>query len=137
MANNYFGGYNQPMYNQPMQPIQRQADILAVPVQGAQAAQNYLVGAGNTVILTDFASGFIWLKSTDANGLFSTLRTFKVQEITPQQQPDANFIQRSEFEQFQQNTNAQLQQILNYLNAGGKQNESVTANKQSADVTKV
>lgn len=134
MANNYFGGYSQPM---PMQPVQRQNEILAVPVQGAQAAQNYLVGAGNTVILTDFSSGFIWLKSTDANGLFSSLRTFKVTEVTPQQQSDGNFIQRAEFEQFQQNTNSQLQQILNYLNTGGKNNESVAVHKQSSDVAKV
>lgn len=134
MANNYFGGYTQPM---PMQPVQRQNEILAVPVQGAQAAQNYLVGAGNTVILTDFSSGFIWLKSTDANGLFSSLRTFKVTEITPQQQADGNFIQRAEFEQFQQNINSQLQQVLNYLNAGGKPNEPVAVNKQSNVTEKV
>lgn len=132
MANNYFGGYTQPM---PMQP-QRQNEILAVPVQGAQAAQNYLVGAGNTVILTDFASGFIWLKSTDTNGLFSNLRTFKVTEVTPQQHSDGNFIQRAEFEQFQQNTNSQLQQILNYLN-GGKSNEPVAVNKQPSIAEKV
>lgn len=132
MANNYFGGYAQPM-----QPVQRQNEILAVPVQGTQAAQNYLVGAGNTVILTDFTNGFIWLKSTDANGLFSSLRTFKVEEITPQQKPDGNFIQRSEFEQFQQNINQQLQQILAYLNqAGGKANDSVSINKQPANVSK-
>lgn len=131
MANNYFSGYGQPM-----QPVPRQNEILAVPVQGAQAAQNYLVGAGNTVILTDFSSGFIWLKSTDANGLFSSLRTFKVTEVTPQQNSSGNFIQRDEFEQFQQNMTSQLQQILNYLNSGGKSNESVSAHKQSTDVSK-
>ena len=131
MANNYFGGYPQPI-----QPVQRQNEILAVPVQGAQAAQNYLVGAGNTVLLTDFSAGFIWLKSTSANGFITDMKTFKVEEIKPQQNFDANFIQRSEFEHFQQNINSQLNQILNYLNQGGKPIEPVPVNKQSPDVSK-
>ena len=129
MANNYFGGYPQNI-----QPVQRQNEILAVPVQGAQAAQNYLVGAGNTVLLTDFSAGFIWLKSTSANGFITDMKTFKVEEIKPQQNFDANFIQRSEFEHFQQNINSQLNQILNYLNQGGKPIEPI--NKQSPDVSK-
>lgn len=107
------------------QPQQRNNSVMAVPVQGEVGAQNYLVAAGNTVLLTDFNEGFIWLKSTDVNAMFQSMRKFKVEEITPQPKQDKNFIQRAEFEQFQQNINSQLQQVLEYLTrAGGKEYES-------------
>ena len=57
--------------------MQRSNDVLAVPVNGEAGAQNYLVGAGNTVLLTDFNAGRIWLKSNDPQGLFQSLRTFE------------------------------------------------------------
>lgn len=107
--------------------------LMAIPVQGEVGAQNYLVAAGNTVLLTDFNSSFIWIKTND--GLFQTLRTFKIEEITPQPKQNENFIQRAEFEQFQKNVNLQLQQIVDSLNnvGGSRQNESASTDviKQS------
>ena len=113
------------------------SSLMAIPVQGEVGAQNYLVAAGNTVLLTDFNSGFIWIKTND--GLFQTLRTFKIEEITPQPKQNENFIQRAEFEQFQKNVNLQLQQILDSLNnvGGSRQNESASTDviKQSKTTT--
>ena len=117
------------------QPQRNNNSVLAVPVQGEVGAQNYLVAAGNTVLLTDFNEGFIWLKSTDANAMFQTMRKFKVEEIKPQPKQDKNFIQRTEFEQFRQNVNSQLQQVLEYLTkSGGNNNADNTAPKKSANV---
>ena len=125
MANNYFNGYGQ---------MQRPTnEILAVPVHGEIGAQNYPVASGNTVILTDFASGLMWLKSTDANGLFSNLRTFKVEEITPQQRQNGDFVSQSEFadlkNQFQQIA-ASLNSLLNGVNI----NANATVNAKSSNV---
>lgn len=41
------------------------SSLMAVPVQGEVGAQNYLVASGNTVLLTDFNSDLIWIKSND------------------------------------------------------------------------
>lgn len=133
MANNFLGGYSPPQqFNQYQQ--QANNDILAVPVQGEAAVQNYLVAQGRSVLLTDFPNGRIYLKSTSPDGLFSTVRTFEVNEITPTQRQDGNFINRVEFEQFQQTINNQFQQVLNYLK-GGNQNESNAVVKQPANVS--
>jgi len=117
-------------YGQQSQPLQMQQNnnVLAVPVNGESGAQNYLVAAGNTVLLTDFNSGFIWLKSTDPNGMFQNLRKFKVEEITPKPMPANNdFVLRSEFEKLQQSIDTLLARI------GGNDNESIstTAAKSS------
>ena len=115
--------------------MQRQGgEILAVPVQGEVGAQNYLVAAGNTVLLTDFNSGLLWLKSTDANGLFSSLRTFKVEEITPQQKQNGDFVSQSEFNDLKN----QIQQLTASLNSlvgkGENTNANATNNGQFAGV---
>jgi len=121
---NYFNNYGQ---------MQRQGgEILAVPVQGEIGAQNYLVAAGNTVLLTDFNSGLLRLKSTDANGLFSSLRTFKVKEITPEPKVNGDFVSQSEFNDLKN----QLQQLTASLNSlvgkGEFLNASATNNAKSA-----
>ena len=122
---NYFNGYGQ---------AQRpNNEILAVPVHGEIGAQNYPVATGNTVILTDFSSGMLWLKSTDANGLFSSLRTFKVEEITPQQNQVGDFVSQSEFAELK-NQIAQLTATFNnLLNKGEILNAK--SNEQSANVS--
>ena len=122
---NYFNGYGQ---------AQRpNNEILAVPVHGEVGAQNYPVATGNTVILTDFSSGLLWLKSTDANGLFSSLRTFKVEEITPQQNQVGDFVSQSEFAELK-NQIAQLTATFNnLLNKGEILNAK--SNGQSATVS--
>ena len=134
MANNFFGGYSPPQQFNQYNQYQQQAsnDILAVPVQGEAAVQNYLVAQGRSVLLTDFPNNRIYLKSTSTDGLFSSVRTFEVNEITPVQKQDGNFINRTEFEQFQQTINNQFQQVLNYLK-GGSQNESNAVVKQSSN----
>lgn len=130
MANNYFGGYSPPP--QQLNQYQQQSnDILAVPVQGEIAVQNYLVAQGRSVLLTDFPNGRIYLKSTSPDGLFSNVRTFDVKEITPTQRQDGNFINRTEFEQFQQTINNQFQQVLDYLKGGSKIEPNTVSNQSS------
>ena len=125
MANNYFNGYGQ---------MQRPTnEILAVPVHGEIGAQNYPVASGNTVILTDFASGLMWLKSTDANGLFSNLRTFKVEEITPQQKSNGDFVSQSEFAEVRNQMQQILASLQGLLNRGEISN--ATNNGQPAGVS--
>ena len=123
--NNFFGGYGVPTQQQ----MQRNNDVLAVPVNGEIGAQNYPVAAGNTVLLTDFNSGFVWLKTNDPNELFVTLRTFKVEEITPKPTPPTgDFVSRNEFEQLQSAINQLISRI-----GGNTNNESITnANTKSA-----
>lgn len=126
---NYFNGYGQ---------AQRpNNEILAVPVHGEVGAQNYPVASGNTVILTDFASGLLWLKSTDANGLFSNLRTFKVEEITPQQKQNGDFVSQSEFTELKNQLNNQFQQIAASLNSllNRGENQNAKLNGQPATVS--
>lgn len=126
---NYFNGYGQPQ--------RPNNEILAVPVHGEVGAQNYPVASGNTVILTDFASGLLWLKSTDANGLFSNLRTFKVEEITPQQKQNGDFVSQSEFTELKNQLNNQFQQIAASLNSllNKGENQNAKLNEQSANVS--
>ena len=123
--NNFFGGYGVPTQQQ----MQRNNDVLAVPVNGEIGAQNYPVAAGNTVLLTDFNSGFVWLKSNDPNGMFVNMRTFKVEEITPKPAPPTgDFVSRNEFEQLQSAINQLISRI-----GGNNNNESITnANAKSA-----
>ena len=118
-------------------PMQRNNEILAVPVNGEIGAQNYPVAAGNTVLLTDFNAGFIWLKTNDPNGLFVTLRTFEVKEITPnptQSADNGNFVSKEEFAQWQQDVSVQLNRVLGYLQNGGAKNESNANAPKSAAV---
>ena len=122
---NYFNGYGQ---------AQRpNNEILAVPVHGEVGAQNYPVATGNTVILTDFSSGLLWLKSTDANGLFSSLRTFKVEEITPQQNQVGDFVSQSEFAELKNQIAQLTASFNNLLNKGEILNAK--SNEQSATVS--
>lgn len=118
-------------FNFGYQTQQQNNNVLAVPVNGEVGAQNYPVAAGNTVLLTDFNSGLIWLKSTDSNGMFQNIRKFKVEEITPKPAPPtADFVSRKEFEQLQQSINQLIMKI------GGNASESSinATNAKSATV---
>ena len=138
--NNFFGGYGVPTQQQmaPPMAIQRNNDVLAVPVNGEVGAQNYPVAAGNTVLLTDFNAGFVWLKTNDPNGMFVNMRTFKVEEITPKPAPvtdNGNFVSKEEFAQWQQGVDTQLKRVLDYLtNGGANRNESNANVSKSAAV---
>lgn len=124
---NYFNNYGQ---------MQRQGgEILAVPVQGEIGAQNYLVAAGNTVLLTDFNSGLLWLKSTDANGLFSSLRTFEVKEITPQPKANGDFVSQTEFNDLKNQMLSLLASINGLIGKGEISNANATVNTKSSTVS--
>ena len=121
--NNFFGGYGVPTQQQ----MQRNNEVLAVPVNGEIGAQNYPVAAGNTVLLTDFNGERLWIKSNDPNGMFVNMRTFEVKEITPkpiQPADNGNFVSKEEFAQWQQDVSVQLNRVLGYLQNGGLKNES-------------
>lgn len=123
--NDFNFGYQQ-------QPMQRNNNVLAVPVNGEMGAQNYPVAAGNTVLLTDFNSGFVWLKTTDPNGMFVNMRKFKVEEITPrpaQSADNGNFVSKEEFQKYCQGVDNQLQRVIDYLtNGGASRNDESTGN---------
>ena len=112
--------------------------LMATPVTGEDAAQNYLVAAGCKVLLIDLNSTEkrIWLKSNDANGLIQSIRTFKVEEITPKPKPDQNFINREEFENFQQDVKSQLSQMVSILSKLGGANKNESTNTEPAKQSK-
>ena len=121
MANDWYG-----------QQQRNNNNLMAIPVRGEEEAQNYIVGAGIQVLLIDLNSKEkrMWLKSNDSNNLIQEIRTFKLEEITPKQKQDTNFIQREEFEHFQKDVQSQLQQMVSLLtNLGGKQENESRDNK--------
>ena len=128
--NNFFGGYGVPTQQQ----MQRNNEVLAVPVNGEIGAQNYPVAAGNTVLLTDFNGERLWIKSNDPNGMFVNMRTFEVKEITPkpiQSADNGNFVSKEEFQKYCQGVDNQLQRVIDYLTNGG-----VNRNESNANVSK-
>lgn len=75
--------YSTPMNNNPAYGMQMQNNtnsVITVPVTNETEVQNYLVGAGNTVIFVDFDHGKLWIKSTAANGVPMQMRKFKLSE---------------------------------------------------------
>ena len=91
-AGNYYTpyAYGNNLYSTPINtmPMQNTANsVITVPVTNETEVQNYLVGAGNTVIFVDFDHGRLWIKSTAANGVPMQLRMFKLSEV--QQEPPA------------------------------------------------
>ena len=132
--NNFFGGYGVPTQQQ----MQRNNEVLAVPVNGEIGAQNYPVAAGNTVLLTDFNGERLWIKSNDPNGMFVNMRTFEVKEITPkpiQSADNGNFVSKEEFQKYCQGVDNQLQRVIDYLtNGGANRNESNANVSKSAAV---
>jgi len=65
-------------------------NIIVVSVNGEMGAMAYPVGAGNTVLLVDWASKNFWLKTTDINGVPQAMRVFQFEEITPVPQAQEN-----------------------------------------------
>lgn len=75
--------YSTPINNNPAYGMQMQNNansVITVPVTNDTEVQNYLVGAGNTVIFVDFDHGKLWIKSTASNGVPMQLRKFKLSE---------------------------------------------------------
>ena len=85
---------------QTFQNFQQQPNpILFITVQGEQAVNNYLVGAGNTVVMADFNAGMMWIKSTSANSIPQPVRKFRLEEIIEQPQTQADGVSRAEFDE--------------------------------------
>lgn len=123
---NFFGGYPQPQQFQ-QYPSYQQANnnVIVVPVQGESGASIYPVAAGNTVLLMDFNLKKFWIKATDMNGLPAKFAAFDFkEEIKPISQATGNFVSRDEFDEWKRGTDAQLQKILESVNAliGGNGN---------------
>lgn len=131
---NFFGGYPQPQqYQQYPSYQQTNNNVIVVPVQGESGASIYPVAAGNTVLLMDFNLKKFWIKATDINGLPAKFAAFDFkEEVKPIPQGNGNFVSRNEFDEWRQGTDAQLQQILDRVNAliGGNGNAQATP-KQS------
>lgn len=99
---------SQPMQYQQAQPVPQAPQQGIVWVQGEAGAKSYLVGAGNSVVLMDSENPYFFIKTADQSGM-PTLRKFKFEEITGQQQiPEQQavpqidtsmYITREEFEQ--------------------------------------
>ena len=131
---NFFGGYPQPQQFQQYPSYQQtNNNVIVVPVQGESGASIYPVAAGNTVLLMDFNLKKFWIKATDINGLPAKFAAFDFkEEVKPIPQGNGNFVSRNEFDEWRQGTDAQLQQILDRVNAliGGNGNAPTTP-KQS------
>lgn len=116
--NNYFPATYQPVYPQQVQyqqPVQQVQQPQAPQVQsgginwiqGIESAKAYPIAPNSSVILMDSESPQFFIKSADQSGM-PTLRVFKFEEITgQQQQPKAEpvpqidtsiYITREEFE---------------------------------------
>lgn len=75
-------------------------------VQGEAGAKAYPVAPGNSVLLMDSETDCFFIKSTDASGVPSPLRTFTYQEVVPTQQKEpevafdsSKYVTRDEFDE--------------------------------------
>lgn len=103
---------------QQMQPMQQPA---ASPlwVQGEAGAKAYPVAPGSSVILMDSESNVFYIKSADQSGM-PTMRTFEYRERTAAQnppvqaaqQPQGDYVTRSEFDALRQQIYALIQPAL-------------------------
>lgn len=84
--------------------------MMLVPIQNEQVVNTYLVGAGQTVALVDWNSGFLWLKSTAANSVPMQVRKFRVEEIIEQPQ-QTETVSREEFEGLQKSMTEMTQAL--------------------------
>lgn len=109
---NYYAPYGSNLYSTPMNnqaynmPMQNTTNsVITVPVTNETEVQNYLVGAGNTVIFVDFDHGKLWIKSTAANGVPMQIRMFKLSEIQPEPAsqpapvPTGEYVTKSDFDE--------------------------------------
>lgn len=113
--NNYFPATYQPVYPQYQQPVQQVQQPQTPQVQsggitwvsGMESAKSFLIAPNTSVMLLDSENPYFYIKSADQSGM-PTLRVFKFEEITgQQQQPKAEpvpqidtsmYITREEFE---------------------------------------
>lgn len=90
--NNYWGQTQQPTYASNM-----------YWVQGEAGAKAFAVAPGNTAWLMDSESQTFYIKSVDAMGVPQPLRSFEYNEkthpVTMTNEPSADYVTRSEFEE--------------------------------------
>ena len=124
---NFFNGYSPQPVQQYNQYQQNNNNVIVVTVQGESGASMYPVAAGNTVLLIDFNLKKFWIKATDINGMPAKFAAFDFTEaVKPQTVDTQDFVSRSEFDKWKNNTDAQLKTIIENLNVlvGGKNNVS-------------
>lgn len=110
-------GQYQPQQLQPMQtvqPMQQPAGNGIIWVQGEEGAKAYLTAPGASVMLMDSENNTFYLKSSDQSGMPLPLRIFDYTERTAaskpnvQQQAQADFVTREEFNALEDKLNAFL-----------------------------
>lgn len=80
--NPYQVGYAnfQPYQGYQTPPVQQQPEFRYYPVNGEEGANNFLVAAGQSVMLMDTANNTFYIKSTDSSGMPLPLRIFDFTE---------------------------------------------------------
>lgn len=104
----YYAGANMPLQGPQMPTNAQQAQNNQITwVQGEAAAKAFPVGSGQSVLLMDSEDAVFYIKSTDQSGMPQPLRVFDYTERTAAKaetpkttQQQAEFITRSEFDDF-------------------------------------
>lgn len=104
----YYAGANMPLQGPQMPANAQQAQNNQITwVQGEAAAKAFPVGSGQSVLLMDSEDAVFYIKSTDQSGMPQPLRVFDYTERTAAKaetpkatQQQAEFITRSEFDDF-------------------------------------
>ena len=119
----YQQAYPQAYYmpqNQPQMPQNtQQAQGNGIPwVQGEAAAKAYPVASGQSVLLMDSEDSTFYIKSTDASGMPQPLRIFDYTERTAQKNEpaitknvSADYVSRSEFEEFREDVKRSIKKM--------------------------
>lgn len=85
-------------------------------VNGEEGAKNYLVAAGNSVLLMDFNINKFWVKSTGPNGIPQQMREFTFEEITPKiETAQSDFVTKQELNDLRSYLENQFNGIKNQL----------------------
>lgn len=130
---NYFPqNYYQPYYNAPANAPQVPAQAQAASnnginwVQGEAAAKAFPVGAGQSVLLMDSEDSVMYIKSMDASGMPHPLRIFDYKERTAQRSEagiaknaEADYVPRTEFEQFRDDITRSINGLKSNIAAEG------------------
>ena len=108
---NYYGNQQMPPQAPQMPSNAPQNSMNGITwVLGENAAKSFPVGAGQTVVLMDREEPVMYMKSVDQSGMPLPLRVFDITERTiqrteanTQKVPAADYVSRSEFDEFKEN----------------------------------
>ena len=128
----YQQAYPQAYYGMPQNPptitqnAQQQQNNPLTWVQGEAAAKAYPVASGQSVLLMDSEDSTFYIKSTDPNGMPQPLRIFDYTERTASKSEpaiaksaSADYVSRSEFEQFREDVKRSIKRIREEDEADG------------------